>query len=658
MAKIHYPDIWKSSYLLEMRSPSQSEFFTFSLPPESVEVILPQRVSETKTFGGIFFDDYGAEAARITLSGSTGNSDIKKIYRGPQEEKWLSGKEEIYYIRDTIIRYKENNDQYDQIKFYLYNLSTITEADLKGTAYLESGGRSSAIDSWEVRLKDFKITQSKDRPFMYNYSVEFLGLRILGQSKPRVDATPNVLSTDKIENSIKEIDGLTLIIEDPDLVASVASGALDAATIQAAGEGAALVQAIPAEFNTPAARAIVASEILFEKKTIILVGEGHAAFLADEVKAEVVSNAKKIDSARKKIDWSKGGPLVGASEWTSKIANPLRDFRAKIKEVKRVFDIYKSLGTGIISDFTSPFLEAAGIAKDAYGLYTEVLSAPADLAMAAIASFDEVMDTIWKIGATIEEGFSSGIIPEYVALRYASVAEAFNATVTETTDRIQTLLGTVATSAMSLSEAPDVIISPSGELTLAYGYDYIVATSETTLEALAATYLGDPDGALMIALCNGISGDTAITPGMKIKIPKTDSKTVNSLNLVYSMLESERTFGTDIQIQSGQLSYGHGGDLLTVSGLENVEQAIVLRLSESLGVRLRLAVYGIKGAVGQPFSSASAYVQSTIKDTIMQDPRIKNIQNFVFEGKGDSISIEFDYETVDGSTANYAGGVA
>jgi len=45
MSKFSYPEIWKKSMLLEIVIPGSepSEIFTFSLPPENIEVVYPQR---------------------------------------------------------------------------------------------------------------------------------------------------------------------------------------------------------------------------------------------------------------------------------------------------------------------------------------------------------------------------------------------------------------------------------------------------------------------------------------------------------------------------------------------------------------------------------------------------------------------------------------
>ena len=45
---------WRKAYMLEfLEGDDLRECFTFSVPPESEELQFPQRVTETKTFGGI-----------------------------------------------------------------------------------------------------------------------------------------------------------------------------------------------------------------------------------------------------------------------------------------------------------------------------------------------------------------------------------------------------------------------------------------------------------------------------------------------------------------------------------------------------------------------------------------------------------------------------
>jgi hypothetical protein len=58
-----------------------------------------------------------------------------------------------------------------------------------------------------------------------------------------------------------------------------------------------------------------------------------------------------------------------------------------------------------------------------------------------------------------------------------------------------------------------------------------------------------------------------------------------------------------------------------------MNQAISMRLSETVGNRIRLNTYGIRNVAGIPDSVASAYICTSIKDTVMQDPRVESVDN-------------------------------
>jgi hypothetical protein len=123
--------IWRKSFLIEIiHANGQADCIGFSLPPEGIEITIPQRVSETKTYGGIFTDDYGVDIGKIHLSGSTGNSCVKEIYSGKYEKYSAganasgsyTGREEIYYLRDKLARYK-TTDAMERTNKTVCNLS-------------------------------------------------------------------------------------------------------------------------------------------------------------------------------------------------------------------------------------------------------------------------------------------------------------------------------------------------------------------------------------------------------------------------------------------------------------------------------------------------------------------------------------------------------
>lgn len=161
--------LYNKSYLIEFYGTggTPEEAFTFSTPPESEDLTYSQRKVETKTFGGVQVDDYGADAVRISLSGSTINQELKPIFRGDKEKKWLSGEAEIYYLRDLINQYKTGTDNIKK-KIMIYDLS-------KFSTYAGANGKKIS-NYWVAFPGDFKIRRSNDRPFTYKYTFDFTGI--------------------------------------------------------------------------------------------------------------------------------------------------------------------------------------------------------------------------------------------------------------------------------------------------------------------------------------------------------------------------------------------------------------------------------------------------------------------------------------------------
>jgi hypothetical protein len=117
--------LWKKAYLIEFWDKDRKVVatFTFSVPPESEELTYPQRKTETKTYGGLHVDDYGIDALKISLSGSTVNQELKEIYEGNKSTNEYTGEEEIYRLRDLLKEYKSG--EHINHTIMLYDLSKI-----------------------------------------------------------------------------------------------------------------------------------------------------------------------------------------------------------------------------------------------------------------------------------------------------------------------------------------------------------------------------------------------------------------------------------------------------------------------------------------------------------------------------------------------------
>ena len=175
----YYPKMWQKAFLLEIiraGSAAPEKSFAFSLPPESVQIQVPQRVNVTKTFGGVFVDDYGVDTAQISISGNTGNSALKEVYLDGRTGG-MDGKSEAYYILEEIMQYKRNRVDYEQYELRLYDLSSVPSNTLAAASI---SPQSINVDGWVVVLKDGHISRSKDRPLYFSYSLDFVGVKPLG----------------------------------------------------------------------------------------------------------------------------------------------------------------------------------------------------------------------------------------------------------------------------------------------------------------------------------------------------------------------------------------------------------------------------------------------------------------------------------------------
>lgn len=162
MSNEHFNDgVLNSSYALEFRNGQTTEnIVSFSIPPQSEEFEYPQRINETKTFGGIVYDDYGNDSVKINLSGTTVNNEIRLIYTGTTtgNSTEVNGEQEIDKIT-TLIRNYGKKDKLKNKSVYLYKI-----------------GDSEINKFWRVLIKDFQVKKSKDKPMSYNYTLQMIGL--------------------------------------------------------------------------------------------------------------------------------------------------------------------------------------------------------------------------------------------------------------------------------------------------------------------------------------------------------------------------------------------------------------------------------------------------------------------------------------------------
>lgn len=171
---------------------SERAFFRFSLPPQSIEISYPQRVFETKTFGGSVIEDYGNDTVNITIQGTTANSDIRYYISGKTKgsEVQGSGINEINAFRDVL-------DSFGAIE-NLKNKSATMGYDK---------------NFFHIYPKEFSVKQSKENPLSYSYTITLIGYVSSARFNTYMRAGFALTFKEKLNNIYKKFNDFVSKIE-------------------------------------------------------------------------------------------------------------------------------------------------------------------------------------------------------------------------------------------------------------------------------------------------------------------------------------------------------------------------------------------------------------------------------------------------------------
>jgi hypothetical protein len=587
-------DLWKKAYLIEFvdERGNTLESFTFSVPPESEEITYSQRKSETKTFGGLHVDDYGMDAVKISLSGSTINQDMKKIYNPekPGENNMMTGEQEIYYLRDLIHKYKTGDNRTKEIGIILYDLSKTNKGALSGSA---NGGFIK--NYWQVFPGDFKIRRASDRPFSYKYSIEFTAVdydstrNLNFGNEPSWEWVKNALNWSKekcetLKGHIAEnpvINGMKRVKEKMDEIDS----------------------------NLRALTSLVD----------IAANLANSAFIYTDTFLDIANTAYSIlniprDTTQKTLN-------LGLE-----IMNSGLKFMKSVESLSH--DIQDTLDAALHDSkeyfFPEEILDRYCMMKEEYiDSWKLILWDTEDSANNVVAGTkgNNLPRTFLPVGNTDPE--STGVTPTYGDQEGSQ-------------------------------ENPETGMM---KLVPIYGDQETILKDPDTFESLSAEFYGTPDNATVIAMYNGVASLDELNPGDAIKIPILAPLARHSLNRIYARPEDRDNYGRDIYLDSeGNTAASVTGDYKLTDGPDNLAQAVLLRLRESVAKRIRLNSYGIRTNISDPVAGV-AYILSSIDLTMNAEPRIQSVDAIRFSGKGDSLIVSVDYSDINNAKGNVAGGV-
>ena len=199
---------WRKSYMLEfLENGDVKECFTFAIPPESEDFQFAQRLTETKTFAGSIFEDYGNDTYKIVLSGTTVNEDKKLIYRGgTQLPLYLTGTKEIFTLQETIREWNDwsSDKAGKERKVYLYDLSKMNT--------LQIAAGTASRNWWRVFIKDLRIKRDKSNPIAYKYTLEMAAVEEKSQTASGILSKYSD-TIDSITETAEALEGAYSVIE-------------------------------------------------------------------------------------------------------------------------------------------------------------------------------------------------------------------------------------------------------------------------------------------------------------------------------------------------------------------------------------------------------------------------------------------------------------
>lgn len=548
----YFPKLYLKSYLLEVKDKKSLKViksFAFSLPPESVRIEVGQRINETKTFGGLFTDDYGTDSGELTLSGTTGNGQFKEVYVDGQST-FITGEEEAYHVLQEIAYYKESGpSDYPDWELTLYDLSSLTSSFSGNTNTLWILN----INAWVVNLKKCSISRSKDKPLWYNYEMQFT--LVMRGGRRRAIARRTDFVPPPIEESL-----------------------LDA------------------------------------EKALTKLQQVYAGYR--EVLASINSANASLQNFR-----------MGIQNYYRAVRGEINAF---VEAINSVFDIV-NFPLDLAEDFVRACL---------------------DVKVKAIGAWDMVVAR--SVGIVDRAVFIQNLARVVLGLEQAASEAKVNALAAGASPTVMLVpSGFGARSAAAAGGSVTQESSLGLEILKTYGHYMVTATSETTLERLSNAAYGSPENAGTIAMYNGIYSDDDIVPGMVLYIPYLSYSAQLSANGVYS--PTGDPYGSDVMLDAnGDLLLAEFGDYVVVDGVANVSQAIDLRISEDIGTRIRLTNYGIVTPTGSYDSISAAIMIESIRDTLIQDPRVKDTSDFTLQSMGDASILSFYVGLHGGGTVSFA----
>ncbi|GMO64392.1 MAG: hypothetical protein Ta2A_11880 [Treponemataceae bacterium] len=556
-------DLSEKSYLFEILdlSGKVDSSFLFSCPPESEEIAYTFRNAQTKVFSGLHVDDYGVDAAHITLSGSTINSRLRKI-NVDGSPKNVTGEQEIYKFRDTVLRYKTYMNGTEQLTYQfimtdLSKMATHQNRVIKDNEKGQTDGETYSANQYDITFNEFKISRDKSKPFTYNYTI---------------DMTAVAVNEGKAEKESAAEDKQTLL-------AKILAACAD---IEAKVDG---VNNAVSGFYSGVVDAVDDVRVASMEMTRVI---GKAAGISSNAINETANALTDVTNTVFAIPQDVIGIMLNIVD---DLINASNNF---VKAIDNCKENILSLGT---QGYWVPQSMLDKINMDAHEL---------EISARKLANqLDELRNDIIVFVTNI-----SGDITTYVETRITSIGQS-------------------------------VVINNNTY----YGSTEYQLKENDTIEMLSMSNYGNLDHIEDILMYNKIASLSDCEAGDKIRIPLLNPSQSQTQDIIAYQRGQVDVYGKDVALDDDGFVQVKDNDFALTSGVNTLNQAILLRLKDTLNHRVRLNTYGIRMSLGGG-KEASTYIATSIYNTILSDPRVLTIEALQYQGSGDSLIVDVKYKDV------------
>ena len=383
---------------------------------------------------------------------------------------------------------------------------------------------------------------------------------------------------------------------------------------------------------------------------------GNALNFIDSWYNMVESAVDKMEETADKIQEFGGTIIDEISGAISKVRNSIDDFNSA---AKRYTDIVNGMITG-----------ATDIAYDTVQLGDKVL-------YSALRFYPTIIADVWNTCLATKDAFwelgeiCSNLGPEYFSeSSWKQIRELFDNTASDQdiADTYSTIAHdgenvaneTVGATAKTLNFLGFAIIPGDSDeddtIITCFGFKVVTITdAETSWDQIAQDYYGDATLSYIIATYNGASVDIELSAGESVLIPNLNfAESKDNNNEIYTPPDIKDNYGSDIAIVNDDFNFSNS-DINVVSGVKNLEQALLNRYSTLIGARIRLEIYGIQAAIGDALKASSALIEASVHQTTVEDPRVESVEQINFEGDGDKLTVVVVYVDKNGMKQNFGG---